>query len=328
MEPFSVVYTDNSKGGLDIERKILEEINVELIDAERSEQPIRDLIKNADGIIVSQMEFDREIIESLEKCRIISRTGIGFENVDLKAATEMGIYVSNVPDYCIPEVSDHAIGLILSLERRITSFDRDVRERGWKVARAKWTDMRRIEGQTIGFVAFGQIPKEVCRKAIALGFDAIAYDPYIEPEEIIKLGAKCVEDLDTLLKGSDVVSLHVPLTDETRGMIGKRELELIGENGFIINTSRGGIIDEESLVWAIETGKIAGAGLDVYADEPVRRGNPLLSIEKVVLTPHIAFKSIESELKQREIVAQNIRAVLERKEPINIVNREIFTLES
>ena len=181
--------------------------------------------------------FSKQIIESLEKCRIISRTGIGFENVDLKAATQMGIYVSNVPDYCIPEVSDHAIGLVLSLERRITSFDRDIREGGWKVARDKWTDMRRVEGQTIGFVAFGQIPKEVCRKAIALGFDAMAYDPYIDPEEIIKSGARCVENLDTLLKNSDVVSLHVPLTDETRGMIGKRELELIGENGFVINTS-------------------------------------------------------------------------------------------
>ncbi|HIJ12841.1 MAG TPA: C-terminal binding protein [Halobacteriales archaeon] len=326
MEPFSVVYTDNSKGGLDIERDILGKINAELIDAELSDRSARDLIKEADGVIVSQMEFDREIIESLEKCRVISRTGIGFENVDLEAATEMGIYVSNVPDYCIPEVSNHTIGLILSLERRIVGFDRDIRKNGWGVARSKWADMRRIEGQTIGFVAFGQIPKEVCRKAIALGFDAVAYDPYVDPEEIIEAGAKCVENIEDLLKISDVVSLHVPLTDETRGMIGKRELELVGKNGFIINTSRGGVIDEESLVWAIENGKIAGAGLDVYADEPFQSNNPLSDIEKVVLTPHVAFKSVESELKQREIVAENIRAVLTGREPINIVNKEIFSL--
>ena len=326
MEPFSVVYTDNSKGGLDIERDILGKINAELIDAELSDRSARDLIKEADGVIVSQMEFNREIIESLEKCRVISRTGIGFENVDLEAATEMGIYVSNVPDYCIPEVSNHTIGLILSLERRIVGFDRDIRKNGWGVARSKWADMRRIEGQTIGFVAFGQIPKEVCRKAIALGFDAVAYDPYVDPEEIIEAGAKCVENIEDLLKISDVVSLHVPLTDETRGMIGKRELELVGKNGFIINTSRGGVIDEESLVWAIENGKIAGAGLDVYADEPFQSNNPLSDIEKVVLTPHVAFKSVESELKQREIVAENIRAVLTGREPINIVNKEIFSL--
>ena len=242
-----MVYTDNSKGGLDIEKDILGEINADLIDAELSDRPVRDLIKEADGVIVSQMEFNREIIESLEKCRVISRTGIGFENVDLEAATEMGIYVSNVPDYCIPEVSNHTIGLILSLERRIVGFDRDIRKNGWSVARSKWADMRRIEGQTIGFVAFGQIPKEVCRKAIALGFDAVAYDPYVDPEEIIEAGAKCVENIEDLLKVSDVVSLHVPLTDETRGMIGKRELELVGKSGFIINTSRGGVIDEESL---------------------------------------------------------------------------------
>ncbi len=321
-----MVYTDNSKGGLDIERDILGKINAELIDAELSDRSARDLIKEADGVIVSQMEFDREIIESLEKCRVISRTGIGFENVDLEAATEMGIYVSNVPDYCIPEVSNHTIGLILSLERRIVGFDRDIRKNGWGVARSKWADMRRIEGQTIGFVAFGQIPKEVCRKAIALGFDAVAYDPYVDPEEIIEAGAKCVENIEDLLKISDVVSLHVPLTDETRGMIGKRELELVGKNGFIINTSRGGVIDEESLVWAIENGKIAGAGLDVYADEPFQSNNPLSDIEKVVLTPHVAFKSVESELKQREIVAENIRAVLTGREPINIVNKEIFSL--
>ena len=326
MEPFSVVYTDNSKGGLDIERDILGKIDVDLIDAELSDRPVRDLIKEADGVIVSQMEFNREVIESLEKCRVISRTGIGFENVDLKAATEMGIYVSNVPDYCIPEVSNHTIGLILSLERRITGFDRDIRKNGWSVARSKWADMRRIEGQTIGFVAFGQIPKEVCRKAVALGFDAVAYDPYVDPDEIIEAGARCVENLEDLLKVSDVVSLHVPLTDETRGMIGKRELELVGKNGFIINTSRGGVIDEESLVWAIENGKIAGAGLDVYADEPFQSDNPLSDIEKVVLTPHVAFKSVESELKQREIVAENIRAVLTGGEPMNIVNKEIFSL--
>tara|TARA_A100001037_G_scaffold275260_1_gene273654 strand:+ start:10315 stop:11301 length:987 start_codon:yes stop_codon:yes gene_type:complete len=327
MEPLSVVYTDNSKGGLDIERKILNEIGVELIDAELSDRPIEELIRQADGIIVSQMEFDREVIESLEKCQVISRTGIGFENIDLEAATERKIYVSNVPDYCIPEVSDHTIGLILTLERRITCFDRDLRREGWKEARLKWEGMRRIEGQTIGFVAFGQIPKEVCRKAIALGFEAMAYDPYVDPEEVMMAGAKCVETLEDLLKKSDVVSLHVPLTNETRGMIGKRELEFIGENGFIINTSRGGVIDEDSLVWAIEEGKIAGAGLDVYEDEPFREDNPLKNIEKVVLTPHVAFRSIESELAQREIIANNVKAVLEGKGPINIVNKEIFSLK-
>ena len=323
---FCVVYTDNLKKGLDIEKKILSEINAELIDAELSDESVEELIRDADGIIVSQMKFDREIIESLEKCRIISRTGIGFENIDLEAATKKGIYVSNVPDYCIPEVSDHVIGLALCLERNIIGFDRVLRREGWENSRKQGGKIRRIKGQTMGLVAFGKIPKEVCKKAISIGFNVIVYDPYVDSKEINESNAIAVESLDELLIESDLVSLHVPLTPETKGLIGKRELELIGENGFIINTSRGGVIDEKDLVWALKEGKILGAGLDVYENEPFNEDNPLIDFEQVILTPHIAFKSKESECSQREIIARNIKTVLEGNPPINLINKEVLSL--
>lgn len=325
MAAYRVVYTDNPKGELGIEREILAGVDAELVNAEEAEAPVEELIRDADGVIVSQLAFGRELIETLDGCRVISRTGIGFDNVDLDAATERGIYVTNVPDYCIPEVSDHVLALILALQRRITAFDRDLRADGWDAARAAGLEMHRIDGhQTLGLVAFGRIARAVAGKAAALGFEVLAFDPYLDAEAIRDGGAEPVDDLDDLLDRSDVVSVHTPLTPETEGMIGARELDLLGESGYIINAARGGVIDETALVTAVREGRIAGAGLDVYADEPFSPDNPLADLDEVVLTPHVAFRSVESERQQRETIAWNVRTVLEGEVPDSVVNPAVL----
>jgi D-3-phosphoglycerate dehydrogenase len=261
------------------------------------------------------------VLRALPKCRIIARTGIGVDTVDLPVATELGILVTNVPDYCIDEVSDHALALILALTRKVMSATAAVKAGTWDVKVA--VPIARHRGRTMGLVGFGRIPRALAPKAQALGFAVIAFDPYLPPEAGAPLGVRLV-DFETLLRESDVVSIHAPLTEETRGLFGDREFGQMKPGAFLVNTSRGPLVQEAALIRALESGRLAGAGLDVLETEPPAPGNPLLRMPNVALTPHIGFYSEQSLVELQTKAAQEVRRALMGERPLNVVNREIL----
>ena len=316
-----VVFTDHTFDDLDLERETLGP-DVELVDGEAADEPLEALVADADGLIVMYDEIDGALIDSMDDCVVISRTGIGVDNVDVSAATERGIYVTNVPDYCIPEVSDHVMALMLALQRKIVDYADDTRAGEWDVMAGR--QMHRLEGQTIGLVAFGNIARAVAGKAAAFGMDVIAHDPYLEPADVRDGGAEPVESLDDLLAEADVVSVHTPLTPETRGMIGTEAFETMKDGAFVINAARGGIIDEAALAAAIESGDVAGAGIDTLESEPPEPDNPLVTDDRVILTPHAAWNSAESMLELREKAARNVREALEGAVPTYLFNRDVI----
>jgi D-3-phosphoglycerate dehydrogenase len=243
---------------------------------------------------------------------------VGVDPVDLKAATDLGIIVANVPDYCMDEVSNQAIAMILTLIRKTAFFDRKVKSHHWDFHQG--VPIYRIHGKTLGLVGCGKIGLEVAKKISNFGVKVISFDPYLQkaPEGIE------LTDLDTLLKESDFISIHCPLNESTRHLIGDRAFKKMEKKPILINTSRGPIIDEKALIEALEDGCLSGAGLDVLEKEPPDSQNPLLKMENVILSPHVGFYSVESisELKWR--TAENISAVLLGKWPKSVVNREVM----
>ncbi|MFC7135423.1 MULTISPECIES: C-terminal binding protein [Salinibaculum] len=316
---YKVVFTDNVPRTLDIEREILTEIDAEVVNAEASEQTVEELVVDADAIISSHQTVDATLMDRMPNCQVVSRTGIGVDYVDLEAATERGIVVTNVPDHCISEVSDHTLGLMLAVQRRIVESDSEVREGHWN---RTTKSIHRIDGQVLGVVGFGQTGQELGRKAQALGMDVLTTQ-YPEPALAEEHGVERVP-LDDLLALSDVVSLHTPLTDETAKMIGSRELEVMKESAILINTARGGLIDQPALARALEDGTIGGAGLDVLTEEPPSSDDSLLDEPSVVLTPHMAYYSQESLRELRHRVAQNVRTVLDGEVPEHVVNTRVL----
>jgi D-3-phosphoglycerate dehydrogenase len=240
------------------------------------------------------------------------------DSIDLKAATDFGIIVANVPDYCIDEVSDHTIAMILSLMRKTAFFDQKVKSGQWDFRMG--VPIHRIRGKTMGFIGCGRIGLEVARKMAVWGVRIIAFDPYIAtaPAGIELLS------LDHVLKESDFISIHCPLNDSTRHLIGEKEFKKMERKPLLINTSRGPIVNEKALVQALEERRISGAGLDVLEIEPPDPGNPMLQMENVILSPHIGFYSEESisELKRR--TAKNVSDVLRGRRPYSVVNREVM----
>lgn len=318
---YRVVFTDHTFDDLDIEREILADVDAEVIDGERSDGDNESLVAGADALLVMFDQVDESLMDAMPDCRVISRTGIGVDNVDVEAATERGIYVTNVPDYCIPEVSDHALALMLGLARKIVEYDDQVGGGEWDVAEGRL--MHRLETQTLGLVAFGNIARAVCEKAKGFGMDVIAHDPYLSDEEIREGGAEPVTELDDLLGRADFVSVHTPLTPETEGMIGADAFETMKDSAFVVNVARGGIVDEAALADALDAYEIAGAGIDVLADEPPTEDNPLLGHDRAILTPHAAWHSAESVVELREKAARNVSDALSGETPTYLVNTEL-----
>lgn len=319
---FKIVYSDHLFDDLNYEIGLFEEIDAIVVDGEATEAPLEDIVADADALIVMYHPVDAALMDRMPNCKIINRSGIGFDIVDLDAATERGIYVTNIPDYCIPEVSDHAIAMILALQRKVAFYNARMKAGEWDLNKG-WM-MHRIENQTLGLVAFGNIARAVCKKALTLGMNVIAYDPYLTDEQIIEGGAEPTKDLDVLLMNSDVISVHTPLTPETRGLIGEREISLMKENAIIINVARGGIVDEDALLIALEEERILGAGLDVFASEPVDLYGPLIQHERLICTPHAAWNSVESEMERRQKSAEDVLRVLQGKVPKYLVNRKVL----
>jgi D-3-phosphoglycerate dehydrogenase len=318
-----VVVTDSVFPTLDPARQVLAQVGAELVVAERPEPAaVAELARDAEAVMVTYMPITAELIRQLPRCRIIARFGIGVDNVDVAAATQAGIVVTNVPDYCIDEVSDHALALLLALARRLLPADRAVRAGVWSVSAL--TPIHRLRGRVLGLVGFGKIARALARKAQALGLEVLAYDPYLPPEAIEAQGARPV-GFQELLERSDFISIHAPLTPETRHLFNEEAFGKIKPGAFLINTARGPIVDERALLRALESGRLAGAALDVLEQEPPPADAPLLRREDVLITPHIAFYSEESLVELQTKAAEEVVRVLQGQVPRNPVNPEVLS---
>jgi len=284
---------------------------------------------DADAIIgaAALQTFSRKVIEGLTKCRFIMIIGIGYD-LDLEAATEHSILAANVPDYCLEEVSDHAMALILASTRKIVRLNSTVKEGQWKtepdpdIQRSIWPTMSRLRGQTLGLVGFGRISRTLVPKARGFGMKVIAYDPYVPQNVFESLGVERVE-LDQLLAESDFVSLHSVLTAETKHMLGLEKLKKMKPTAYLINTARGALIDQGALYTALTEGYLAGAALDVTKPEPISPDDPLLKLDNVIITPHAAHFSIPGYLTLVHRPGEEIARVFKGEWPIGLLNPQV-----
>ncbi len=263
--------------------------------------------KDADAILVTYAKLTRDILLQLTKCKAIGRFGLGVDNIDLPTAKEKGIAVNYVPDYCIREVSDHAMALLLALIRKIPLSNKLVQSGRWEMPAV--VPIRRLEGTVLGLVGFGHIPRLVAPKAQAFGMKVVAYDPFVKPD-VFKAAKVEGVDFDTLLKSSDYVSIHAPLLPATRGMMNAAAFAKMKKGAYIVNTGRGPLIDEPALIAALDAGQVGGAGLDVVTAEPLAKDSPLLGRDNVIITPHTGFYSIEALEELQTKCAADVARVL------------------
>ena len=318
-----VLITDYAWPSLDVERRILGAAGAELIVAESGDEAeLVRLAPPADAILTNWKQVTAAVLNAAPRCRIVCRYGVGVDNIALDHATQLGIPVTNVPDYCFEEVSDHAMALLLACARRVVMFANATRQGTWDVKSGR--PIQRLRGQTLGLIGFGRNARALAPKAMGFGLKIVAYDPWVSAEAVAPFGTH-TQDLDALLRESDYVSIHVPLTEETRGLINARTLRLMKPSAYLINTSRGAVIDEPALVQALTEKRIAGAGLDVLAREPGEAENPLFALDNAIITPHASFYSEaaieELEQKASERVVQALRG----ETPANVVNPAVLT---
>ena len=314
-----MVAIDGGYESYDVERRILEGINAELtVDpCEGDAARIKLATKDADAVLVRESPINAETIALMRRCRIIARYGIGVDNVDLMAARERRIYVANVPDYGTEEVSDHALALLLSVARRTVTRDHAVRQGAWNLSPGE--KMYRIAGKALGLVGYGRIARALERKLRGLGVARVlVYDPLIEASALA--GVEHV-DLDTLCAQSDFISLHAPLTQSTSHLIDSVHFALMKPTTILVNTARGGLIDETVLIEALRTNSIFGAGIDVFEREPPNADHPLFKLTNVVLSDHTAWYSQESVADLQAKAAEEVARVLKGEPPKHWVNR-------
>jgi len=303
-----IAVTDSVFPSLDPAKAALAKLNpIFRMSKSAGAEDILAVAKDADAILVTYAKLTREILTQLTKCKAIGRFGLGVDNIDLPAAKEKGIAVNYVPDYCIREVSDHAMALLLALIRKIPLSNKLVQSGRWEMPAV--VPIRRIEGTVLGLVGFGHIPRLVAPKAQAFGIKVVAYDPYAKPEIFKAANVESV-DFDTLLKLSDYVSVHAPLLPATRGLMNATVFDKMKNGAYIVNTARGPLIDEPALIAALDSGQIGGAGLDVVAAEPLAKASPLLGRDNVIISPHTAFYSIEALNELQTKCATDVASVL------------------
>jgi D-3-phosphoglycerate dehydrogenase / 2-oxoglutarate reductase len=301
------------------ERELLAEAGARLV--ERScptEDELLEHGRDAAAILTLDEPVTARVIAGLPECRVIARFGIGVDKVDLEAATAAGIFVTNVPDYCVDEASDHALALLLAVSRRIVALDHAVREGLWDTA-AVAGPVRRLRGRRLGVVGFGRLGRRLAEKAAALGLEICVHDPFVDAAAIEAAGARAV-GLAELLATSDIVSLHVPLVLETRHLLDRDRIASMPPGALLVNTSRGGLVDEDALVDALRDGRLGGAGLDVFETEPPPLDHPLLALPNVVVTSHSSHYSLESSAEMLEKAFRNVALVLTGQPPLSAVN--------
>lgn len=274
--------------------------------------------KYAHAIVVGvDFTLGKETINRLNNCQILCSFGMGFDQIDISAATNKNIYVTHIPNYCHTEVADHTLALSLSLLRRLFDYNKQVKSGRWQPTNV--APIQRLSETTVGLLGFGQIARMVAERFQPFGVKLIAYDKYVSKEQFFKYHVTPVS-LNELLAQSHLLSLHVPLTTETKHLLNATNLAKMQQNAIIVNTCRGEVIDEQALVKSIKKGHILGAGLDVLVEEPPKHDHQLLQREEIIITPHAAYYSLQAEQQMQRETAENILRVFKNKQPLNIVN--------
>ena len=269
--------------------------------------------RDADAVLVTYARLPGDLLRQLKSCKAIGRFGLGVDNIDLAAAKELGIAVNYVPDYCLREVSDHTLALLLALARKVVFSNALVQSGRWEVPPI--VPLRRLEGQVLGLIGFGHIPRALAPKAKAFGLEVITHDPYVAPAVLAAAGVDGVS-FDDLLARSDFISVHAPLLPATRGLIDTAAFAKMKDGAFLINTARGPLVDETALIAALDAKKLGGAALDVVTAEPLAKDSPLLHRDNVILTPHTAFYSVEALEELQIKCASDVARVLSGEKAI------------
>ena len=316
-----VMVTDYAWADLNVEQNVLGEIGVELVPApDGNESTLAGLAVGASGIMTCWAQTTRRVIQAaLPDLKVVTRYGVGLDNIDVAYATAQRIPVAYVPDYCMVDVAEHAMALLLALSRKVAGFDRTVREDVWDIQAC--LPINRLTGRTLGLIGFGRIAREVASRARVFGLRVLATAPSRTPGSALSGDVQAVTQ-DELLQTSDFVSIHCPSTEKTRGLINGNVLRKMKPTACLINTSRGDIVDETALADALDAGEIAGAALDVRVQEPPGDDDRLIGMHQVIHTPHAAFYSAESLIELRERAAMETRRVLQGEDPENLVNPE------
>jgi D-3-phosphoglycerate dehydrogenase len=313
MSKYKVVVSDQVFPSVEVERNLLAEIDADLTVASGDVEAVLADASDADAILNTYLPWDAASIARLSQCKIIARYGIGFDNVDLGAAADAGIVVTNVPDYSVEEVATHALALILASLRKVVTADDSVREGTWSID--NFRPIRRLSTLTVGLVGYGRIARRIAAPLEALGAQIIAHDPYLQP------GADFppLLELETVLSRADIISLHLPLTDETRGIISENALATMKNDAILINTSRGPLVDLDAVITALEDGRLGAAGLDVFDVEPLDAGR-VEDVPNLIVTPHMAYYSEEALAESQRKAATQVIKVLTGEKPDYQVN--------
>jgi glyoxylate reductase len=292
-----------------------------------SESQLMREVLGVDGLVCLLTEqVTSKVIEAGKGLRVISNIAVGYDNIDLKTATEKGIYVTNTPSVLTETTADLAWALLMAVARRIPEADRYLKSGKWKI---QWNLMfmtgNDVNGKTLGIIGLGRIGQAVAHRAKGFNMKILYNDEQRSPELESELGVKYA-DLETVFRESDFVTVHVPLTEKTRNLVGEKQLSVMKKTAILVNTSRGPVVDEKALYNALKVGKLAGAGLDVFQKEPIEMSNPLLKLNNVVLLPHIGSASTETRTKMAVVAIENATAALEGKTPPNLVNPDALKI--
>jgi D-3-phosphoglycerate dehydrogenase len=309
-----IAVTDSPFPSLDPARAALARIDPELrMAASSSANDILAVARDADAVLVTYAKLPGDLLRQLTRCKAIGRFGLGVDNIDIKAAAELGITVTYVPDYCMHEVSDHAIALLLALARKIALSNKLVQSGRWEMSAI--VPIHRLAGQVLGLIGFGNIPRALAPKAKVLGLRVVAHDPYIPREVLASAGVEGMS-FDDLLALADFVSIHAPLSPATRGLFDSQVFGKMKRGALLINTARGPLVDEDALTAALDSGHLGGAALDVVATEPLAANSKLIGRDNVILTPHTAFYSVEALNELQTKCASDVARVLCGEPPV------------
>jgi D-3-phosphoglycerate dehydrogenase len=309
-----IAVTDSPFPSLDPARAALRHLDPELVlAASTSPDDILAVARNADAILVTYAKLPGELLRALTRCKVVGRFGLGVDNIDIKAAAALGITVTYVPDYCMHEVSDHAMALLLALARKIALSNNLVQAGRWEMSAV--VPIHRLRGRVLGLVGFGNIPRALTPKAKAFGLRVVAHDPQVTGETRAAMGVEAMS-FERLLEISDFVSIHAPLLPATRGLFNAEVLRKMKRGAMLINTARGPLVDEAALIAALDAGHLGAAALDVVAVEPLPRESGLLGRDNVILTPHTAFYSVEALDELQTKCAADVARVLAGEPPV------------
>jgi D-3-phosphoglycerate dehydrogenase len=322
---FKVAITNPRGTSFEHESAALDAIDAEIVPVfAEDEASYIAQIADADAVIAGlKVRLTANVISQLKSCKIIQTTGIGFDRIDVDAATAAGIPVVNVPDVFTEEVADQAFTLLLAVNRKLVYCHEMATSGKWSQTIAGMGSVPKINGKTLGLVAFGNIARAVARRGKGFNLKVLAYDPFVKPEVMEELGVEPAS-LERVFQESDFISAHAPHSKATHHLIGKAQFDLMKPSAIFVNTGRGPVVDEEALIAALRAGKLAGAGLDVLEQEPPDPKNPLLSMPNVTVTPHVAAQSNESTVARRRRHGEEIARVLTGKRPLHPVNREVL----